>query len=183
MVSGGICAKSNAEICGKIMNPKIKCVLVMIASWILIWLLVVFIASCSVEKQINNHLKQSERQYKKAIRKGYTPKIDTVYIKDSVFIERVRVDSIFRDVVGDTIIINKDRLKLKYVRSVDSVFIEAECLADTIIKEIPISVQEKIFIKTTLYENVGLDTRWKKLTFWVVLVISGLLILYLKFKP
>ena len=138
---------------------------------------------CAIDKQINYHNKQSARHYEKAIKKGYKPKADTVYILDTLLIKETRIDTTFIEKEGDTILIEKERLKVKYVRFADSVFIEAECEAETIIKKIPFTVQEKIYIKTTIYDNIGLDTRWKIITFWIVLVIALILFIWVKVKP
>lgn len=129
----------------------------------------------------NYHLKQSKRHYSKAIEKGYKPSIDTVFVSDTVFIHQVKHDSVFHD-VGDTIIIEKDRLKIKYVRNIitDSVFIEGICEADTIIKEIPIMVQEKIYIETSIYDNLGLDTWWKKAISLLLILLMAILIIWRK---
>lgn len=160
------------------MSPKIKPVIILIVSWILVWFLVFFLSSCSVEKQINRHLKQSARQYKKAISKGYEPRADTIYIKDTVITTEVRHDTTIINKVGDTVIIEKERLKLKYIQLKDSIFIEAECLADTIYRDIPVSVQETIFPEKKFLDYLGINTWWKKALLGLFLLLIAVLFLW-----
>lgn len=60
---------------------------------------------------------------------------DTVYIHDTVeaIVEYIHHDTTFLPSVGDTITIEKERLRVKYVRMKgDTVYISGECLADTV---------------------------------------------------
>lgn len=116
------------------------------------WAIIILLLFCSCSSSW--HLKQAERHIRKAQIKGASVNADTVFVKDTVFIKSVRVDSIFTVKVGDTVRIEKERLKLKYVRLAgDSVFIHAECEADTIVREIPVTVTKNITAK-------GLDWKW-----------------------
>jgi len=144
---------------------------------IFMYLLLMF--SCS--KQY--HLKKSKHHYEKAISKGYVPLIDTVYVTDTVALTGVRYDTIFKD-VGDTITIEKDRLKVRYVRDTinNDVYIEGECKADTVIREIPVTVQEKIYIEESLLEHFGINKTWQKLLFWLSVIVIVALIIVKVFK-
>lgn len=133
---------------------------------------------CSIEKQINHHNKQAARHAAKAIKKGYEPQADTVYILDTVFVAETRHDTTFVDIIGDTIIIEQERLRIKYVRFADSVYIEGVCIADTIIKEIPITVQETVYINRSFFDYIGVNTRLKRALFWVLLAVIGVLFVY-----
>jgi hypothetical protein len=53
---------------------------------------------------------------KKAIEKGAIVKSDTVYQTVEVIRPEVKTDTLFKLVQGDTVYIEKDRLKIKYVR-------------------------------------------------------------------
>ena len=158
-------------------NNKIKsfilfCVALLFAYYFLL------LTGCSTPKRINYHNKQAARHTEKAIKLGYQPKADTVFKEIPIITPLVRIDTIIKEIKGDTIKIEKERLKLKYVRFMDSVFIEAECLADTIIKRVPYSVQEKIYIEKSFYDLVGLNTWWKIALFWLVVVLIGILLLW-----
>lgn len=97
----------------------------------------------------NNKLRRAERLIKKAELAGAKWSIDTVYKEVPVFIDSVRVDSVFVAQVGDTVVIEKERLRLKYVRLPgDSVYIEAECEADTIYQKVPVTVTKTISAKS-----------------------------------
>ena len=93
----------------------------------------------------NWHLKQAEKHIRKAQIKGAEIKTDTLWLKDTVFIKAIRVDSIFTALKGDTVVLTKDRLKIVYIKlGADSVFIEGECEADTVIHEVPVTIVKEI---------------------------------------
>lgn len=108
------------------------------------FLIILILCSCASNKA-NRKLKRAERLTKQAIELGAKVTADTVYKEIPVFIPQVRVDSIFTSKVGDTVYLEKERLKLKFVRLPgDSVFIEGKCEADTVRIEVPISVTKEI---------------------------------------
>lgn len=108
---------------------------------ITILLLTLLLLSCSPQ----NKLKRAERLIQKAESLGAKWEVDTVYKEIPVFIPQVRVDSIFTAGVGDTVILEKERIKVKYVRLPgDSVFIEGESKADTVKIEVPVVVNKEI---------------------------------------
>ena len=116
-------------------------------------LLLILLSSCSASW----HLKQ-------AIKKGALTKQDTVYIQDTVIVKSVKKDSIFKSIQGDTVRIEKERLKIKYVKLAgDSVFIQGECESDTVIREIPVTVNNEIKAK-------GLDWKWLIVAFVIGLI-------------
>jgi hypothetical protein len=65
---------------------------------------------------------------------------DTVRFKDTVRIETVKVDTAFKETT-DTVIIEKDKLKIRYVNKNDTVFLEGECEGDTIYIDKPVPVK------------------------------------------
>lgn len=144
-----------------------------------LFVLVCTLLSCSA----NHHLKRSKHHYNKAIRKGYNPSIDTVFVRDTLFVSQIQHDTTFID-RGDTIIIEKDRLKIKYYRDIvtDSIFIEGICEADTIIKEIPITIQEIIYIEQSFFDLIGVNKWWEQLLFWLLIIILGALFVWRSIK-
>jgi hypothetical protein len=91
------------------------------------------------------HLKRAEHHQKKAIAHGAVITLDTVFIDKAVFIEEVKRDSIFFSLPGDTIRIEKDRLRVTYVRLPgDSVYIEGKCLPDTVKVSVPVTITNTI---------------------------------------
>ena len=116
----------------------------------------------------NYHVKRAEKHMMKArIKDPEVSFVDTVYQTLVDTVESVSVDtSFFYDV--DTVIIEKDRLKLRYVKVDSTVYIDAEC--DTIIREIeiPVTVQE------TLIKEV--QPLWFRKLKWG-LIIGGVVLL------
>jgi len=132
----------------------------------------IFIVLCLVAGgcKVNFHLKKSKKHYEKAIQKGYIPKIDTVYQIDSVIIPRVSFDTTFIQ-THDTITITKDILSIKYYNRGDTVFLEGECKDSVIVKEIPITVQEKVYIKESFVESLMAGNVY----LWAFMLIIALL--------
>lgn len=107
---------------------------------ITILLLTLLLLSCA-----SNKLKRAERLIQKAEKLGAKWGVDTVYKEIPVFIDSVRVDSIFTSRVGDTVYLEKDRLKIKYIRlKADTFYIEGKCEADTVKITVPIEVKREI---------------------------------------
>lgn len=107
-------------------------------------LIVLLLFGCASNKA-NRKLKRAERLTQQAIELGAKVTSDTVYKWRTVFIDSVRVDSIFTSVIGDTVYLERERLKVKYVRlKGDSIFIRGECLADTVKIQVPVTVTKEI---------------------------------------
>jgi hypothetical protein len=106
-------------------------------------------------------LKRAERLIAKAEADGARWTHDTVFVDHPVFIEEVKRDSIFFSLPGDTVRIEKDRLRVTYVRLPgDSVYIEGECKSDTVKIQVPIT------ITNTIESKSGFS--------WYYLIIAGL---------
>lgn len=107
-----------------------------------LFLIVLLMVSCGPAAK----LRRAERLIKKAELLGATWTIDSVQVKVPVFLKEIRVDSIFKDRVGDTVVITKDRLTVKYVRIPgDSVFVEGFMPADTVYKTVTKTIQKVIY--------------------------------------
>lgn len=103
---------------------------------------------------------------KKAIQKGALVSSDTVYVEKSVIVPEVTTDTIFHSVAGDTVRIERERLKIKYVRLPgDSVYVEGKCESDT------------IFVKTPVYVKTEIKAPPSKWKWWhiVLAAFGGLL--------
>ena len=87
----------------------------------------VLISSCYTKKQaINKFCHQDSARVELRI-------IDTVIVKE------IKADTVF-SINIDSVFIQKDKLQIKYLRKNDTIYLEGKCLADTIIKEIPVNV-------------------------------------------
>jgi len=105
----------------------------------------ILLSGCSLTNQANRKLKRAERLTEQAIALGAEIKADTVYRWRTVIIDSTRVDSIFTSLPGDTIYLERERLRVKYVRlKGDSVFIQGDCLPDTLKIEVPVIVNKEI---------------------------------------
>lgn len=124
-------------------------------------LLLLLATSCSIfspENKAMRKLRKAEKLIKQAEQLGSKWSQDTVYKEIPFIVDSVRVDSVFVAKQGDTVVIEKERLKLRYVKLPgDSVFIEAECKADTVYKSVPVSVTKTIEAKINwwLYFGIG----------------------------
>ncbi len=105
---------------------------------------------------------------------------DTLFIRDSVIVPQVQVDTMFDyKTIRDTVIIQKDRLQVKLSRIHDTLFLTGKCKGDTvyIIRKIPV---EKIKIVKPDY----LDNFISKLP-WIVIgfICMVLLFVFIRWFP
>ena len=136
----------------------------------LVFLLIV-LSSCASNKA-NRKLKRANRLIGEAEQLGVKWKSDTIFKTIPVFIESVKYDSIFTSRQGDTVYLEKERLKIKYVRLPgDSVYIEGKCDSVTVIKEVPISLTKEI--KTGL--GVLTVVQWSVLALLIGAVLARIL--------
>jgi hypothetical protein len=88
--------------------------------------LLLFFSSCGCSW----HLKQVKKKC------NYNVTTDTIYYRDTIVVDRVRLDTVAFAPLHDTVYLTKDRLKIKYVNLPgDSVFIQGICETDTIYKD------------------------------------------------
>lgn len=107
-----------------------------------LFLVVILLASCSPKW----HLKQALKHERKAMLKGAEVKTDTVFKDIPVFVDRIALDTLLISRPSDTVVITKDRLRLKYVDLPgDTVWISGECDSLTIIKEVPVRIEKVIY--------------------------------------
>lgn len=141
-------------------------------------ILLILLSACSPHKRVQRHIERAAHHLKRAQEldpNTVMKEKDTV----EVIVPEVRVDTVFKSIQGDTVRIERDRLKIKYVKLPgDSVFIDGKCEADTVYKEIevPVYIQSpewsyKDWIKKTL----GLT----EFLFWIIHILGGLVLLLL----
>jgi hypothetical protein len=101
----------------------------------------------------------ADRLLRMAIKKGASVKSDTVYQEVTTITPAVTTDTIFKESY-DTVTIEKERLKIKYVKLPgDSVYIQGECESDTITQTV------------VKYVNQTITAPPARLKFWHWLVI------------
>jgi hypothetical protein len=97
---------------------------------------------------------------------------DTLRVRDTIAVPVVKTDS-FIDLrqMTDTVVIEKERLSVKLFKQRDTLYVEGECKADTIIRERLIPV-EKIRLV-----NPGLPALLFDKIPWLVLGLLGILLI------
>lgn len=105
--------------------------------------LVALLSSCSSRY----YLKRAQANLRKAESLGAQVKTDTVYVEKTVLVPEVKVDTIVHSLVGDTVLIEKEKLRIKYVKLPgDSVYVEGKCDPDTIRLSVPYAVTKDISV-------------------------------------
>lgn len=142
---------------------------------------------CSSQKKAQRHLSKALDHIAKA--KKFDPsislkRIDT--LKVLVPIKETKVDTTFVPTPGDTVIIHKDKLTIKYLRMPgDTVWLEGVVAPDTVIVKVP--CESETLIKRESYKDIVKRVlHIGNLGFVLIHVFLGLgllTFLYLKFKP
>lgn len=90
-------------------------------------------------------LRRAERLINQAKAQGALIDRDTIWSEREVITKQVVKDTVFTSLQGDTVYIQREHLKIKYVKIPgDSVFIEGKCLPDTLKILVPTTVTEII---------------------------------------
>lgn len=88
------------------------------------------------------------RKAEKAIRKleqhGGKWRVDTAWVAVEIPVPVVRMDTVVVTAESDTVILERERLRVQVIRQYDTLTVEAECRADTIEVEVPVVVEKKI---------------------------------------
>lgn len=109
--------------------------------------IILILASCSSASK----LRRAEKLIDKAEELGAKWRVDTVKVQIPYSVPEVYVKEVHHALPGDTVRIEKERLKIKYVRLPgDSIFIEGKCEGDTIYKEVAVTVTKTIEAKNGL---------------------------------
>ena len=109
------------------------------------------VTSCGPASKI----RRAERLIAKAEELGAKWHVDSVQVNVPVIVPETRVDSVFVQKPGDTVIITKDRLQVKIMRwQADTIRVQAECAADTIYTTVTKTVTK------TLEAKGGLKWWW-----------------------
>jgi len=126
-------------------------------------LLLVFVSSCDVEQRLARIVKRHPELIKR----------DTVRVIDTIVVKGVTKDSTFYYRTSDTVIIQKDKLEIKYFfnNSDSTVFIQGQCKGDTIYRDKIIYVNnlevEKVLTWKQRVKIWFVDNWW-----WILIVVS-----------
>lgn len=106
-----------------------------------------------------------------AIRNALTPKETKVFITDTIVLKEVKLDTVAITLPVDTIFIENERVSAKVIRSFDTIKVEANCKADTVVVTKTITLPTKTKIET--------KTPW---WFTPLLIVLGILFVLTAFK-
>jgi len=95
------------------------------------------------------------------------PSVETVVIQDTIYTDRVVSDTIVVSKPQDTIVMEKERLRVKVVRINDTLRIEGECQADTIYRTTTIEVPIKVVESSWPW--------WARPLMWLCIILIGVI--------
>lgn len=121
-------------------------------------LLVLLLSSCSAQYHLKRAIKKDPTILEK----------DTVTVVDTVVTAPVELRDTVTLEEKDTVVITKERLKLKIVRSFDTIAVEAECESDTIISTIQVPYEKVVYVQER--------TLKEKLQIWGFYLMIGLFV-------
>lgn len=80
----------------------------------------------------------------KAIRNALTPLKTQVTLVDTIYLPEVKVDTVAITLPVDTLVIETERVSARVIRSYDTISVEAECKADTVIVTNTVTLPTKV---------------------------------------
>jgi hypothetical protein len=134
--------------------------------------------NCSASQRAQRHLSKAIDHIDKAKKLDPSISITRVDTVEKVVVRpESRVDSIFTSIPGDTVVIENERVKIKYVKlKGDTVYVEGVAKADTVIVKVP--CESDILIKRENYKDIvrrvlGLNN----LEFYLLHIFLGIFLL------
>ena len=127
--------------------------------WAVKLTLMLLLTSCSAQW----HLKKAVQKDPLILQK------DTLIVNDTVVVQPVAITDTVTLKQHDTIVVEKDRLKVQLVRVNDTITIDAVCDSDTIISVVEVPYEKIIYV-----EQKSLFQRIQGLAFYFALVIFAL---------
>jgi len=124
--------------------------------WLVRLITISLLSSCSASWHLNKAIKKDP-----TILEG-----DTLVVKDTVVVPPVVITDTVTTKLHDTIIVEKDRLKVKIVKKLDTLIIEGKCASDTIVKTIEVPYEKITYVQQkTFAQNI------QQLVFYFALVL------------
>ena len=131
--------------------------------WGIKLMLIVLLSSCSAQWHL-----------KKAVQKDpFILERDTMVVRDTVVVPPVVITDTVTTKQHDTIVVEKDRLKVRIVKRLDTLIIDAKCDSDTIIKIVEVPYEKIIYHEKE--PPLHLVQRW---IVYILSAIIGFRILY-----
>jgi hypothetical protein len=129
--------------------------------WLVGLITIVLLSSCSAQWHL-----------KRAVKKDPTLlKTDTIAIVDTVVTPPVTLTDTVITRTQDTVVVQKDKLKVQVVRSYDTIMVDAVCESDTIVQIVEVPVPSVVMKDSDRWYN-----KVYKFSFYVLLIL--LLLLY-----
>jgi hypothetical protein len=129
--------------------------------WLAGLITIVLLSSCSAQWHL-----------KRAVKKDPTLlKTDTIAIVDTIVTPPVTLTDTVITRTQDTVIVQKDKLKVQVVRSYDTIMVDAVCESDTIVQIVEVPVPSVVMRDSDRWYN-----KVYKFSFYVLLIL--LLLLY-----
>jgi hypothetical protein len=129
----------------------------------------IFLFSCTPQKRLNRLIALHPE----------LKTIDTIRIQDTTIIPATRIDtSFYEGKLNDTVIITKEKLKLKLHRIHDTVYVEAEREADTVVVVKEVAV-ERVVMKNNAPKSENGAFDFLDLYNYRIVILIGLGILFL----
>ena len=98
-----------------------------------------------------------------------------VTVNDTTYTETIKADTTF-NAIKDTVILEKEKLTIKYIRVRDSVYLSGQCAGDTIYKTISVPVYHTIKCPELTRIEMAYKLRWFILfVFFLGLITSTLI--------
>lgn len=127
-----------------------------------------------MEHRVEKKLRRAERKIEKlTILYPQILKKDTINDTIQITIPQVEVDTFFQGKDGDTVTIYKDKLRIKYVRQGDTVYLSGECQTDTIYQTVSVPVEQIVVRKQTILEQLE---KHSKRIIWLFVILAILYI-------
>jgi len=133
--------------------------------WPVALITIALLSSCSAQWHL-----------KKAIKKDPTLlQTDTIAIVDTVVTPPVTLTDTVTLRTQDTLVIQKDKLKVKIVRSFDTIMVDAICESDTIVRVVEVPVPSLVMKDSDRWYN-----KVYKFSFYLLLLLLSALVVYRK---
>jgi len=127
--------------------------------WLVKLILLSLLTSCSAQWHLSKAIKKDPTILAK----------DTLVVQDTVVVPPVVITDTVTTKQHDTIVVEKDRLKVRIVKKLDTLIIEGQCASDTIVRTIEIPYEKVIYVpKKTVGQKI------QSLVFYFALVLLAL---------
>jgi len=129
--------------------------------WLAKLTLVLLLTSCSAQW----HLKKAVQKDPSILEK------DTLVVTDTVVTPPVVTTDTVISKQQDTIVVEKEKLKVRVIRNVDTLIIDAKCDSDTIVQTIEVPFEKIVYVEQeTFFEKI------QRLVFYfALLLVAGLI--------